>query len=159
MNKKVVMPSFPLSGGCQCGNIRYKLAGTPIVLYFCHCRECQKQSSSAFGQSMRIEQKDLSIYGSFASFTRPTSSGNDLACDFCPNCGTRLFHRRANYANTLNIKAGTLDDTSWLKPAGHIWIRSKQNWFEIPPGDLSYQTQPKTYDALIERWRKMTGAS
>ena len=36
-------------GGCQCGAIRYQLLRAPVALYACHCRDCQKQSSSAFG--------------------------------------------------------------------------------------------------------------
>ena len=157
MDQKLFLPVFPISGGCQCGALSYQLGATPIVLYFCHCSECQKQSASAFGQSMRIYQKDLTISGDLASFTRHGALQNDLVCEFCPRCGTRLFHRRANYADTLNIKAGTLDDTSWLKPAGHIWTNSKQGWFEIAPGELSYREQPKNYDKLIKRWQQMLG--
>ncbi|VAW18173.1 Gfa-like protein [hydrothermal vent metagenome] len=159
MNEKVALPPFPLTGGCQCKSVKYIVAGPPLVFYLCHCSECQKQSSSAFGQSMRVYKKDLSISGNLASFTRPGAWGNDLLCEFCPKCGTRLFHRRANYADTLNIKAGTLDDTSWLRPAGHIWTKSKQNWFEIPPQDLSYREQPESFDVLIARWRQMLGAA
>ncbi len=155
MNNALTLPDLPLTGGCQCGAVRYSLAAAPLVLYFCHCTECQKQSSSAFGQSMRVNKKDLSIAGELTGFSRPGASGNDLICEFCPTCGTRLFHRRTSYTDALNIKAGTLDDTSWLKPAGHIWTKSRQGWFEIPPGDLNYSGQPQTYGPLIERWQQM----
>ena len=42
------------TGGCQCGALRYESAGEPIALYVCHCRECQKQSASAFGISVIV---------------------------------------------------------------------------------------------------------
>ncbi|WP_018689206.1 hypothetical protein [Ahrensia kielensis] len=38
---------------------------------------------------------------------------------------------------------------SWIKPAGHIWIKSKQDWVVLPQGDLTYEGQPENYDALI----------
>lgn len=49
----------------------------------------------------------------------------------------------------MNIKGVSFDDASWIKPAGHIWIKSKQDWVMLPQGDLTYDGQPENYDALI----------
>ncbi len=155
MVEKLNMPPLPLTGGCQCGAVRYTLNGRPVVFYCCHCTECQKQSSSAFGESFRVRRADLEVTGEVSSFVRTSSSGNRLVGDFCPTCGSRLFHRREKYSETLNIKAGTLDDTSWLKPAGHIWTKSRQPWVTIPKDALSYDRQPESDDDLIARWQAM----
>lgn len=155
---KPMMPPLPLTGGCQCGAVRYRLVGPPVVFYICHCTECQKQSSSAFGQSMRVQASDLEVSGELAEHKRSSPSG-DISGQFCPQCGTRLFHRRAKYARTLNIKAGTLDDTRWLVPAGHIWTKSKQPWVILAKDALSYAAQPDDQDAaLIARWQAMLKA-
>lgn len=154
----VSIPELPLKGGCQCGAVRYEIAGPPIVFYICHCAECQKQSASAFGQSMRINSADLTITGPTATFSRSTDSGNAVDCQYCTQCGTRLVHKRAGYGSTLNIKAGTLDDTAWLKPAAHIWTVSKQEWVHIPADALTYQTQPENFDEISVRWQEMVGA-
>jgi len=155
--RKINIPDLPLMGGCQCGAIRYSLSGKPIVFYICHCLECQKQSSSAFGESFRVNIADLEIKGEVKTYQRGSASGAIVQCDFCPNCGTRLFHRRKTNGNSLNIKAGSLDDSTWLKPAGHIWTNSKQAWINIEGDALSYEKQPKSYNTLIERWGKMLG--
>jgi hypothetical protein len=42
----------------------------------------------------------------------------------------------------VSVKPGTLDDTSWLRPAVHLWTASKQPWVVIPEGVERYQTQP-----------------
>jgi len=47
------------TGGCQCGSIRYELIGTPQMLYVCHCTDCQHQSSSAFGMSLRMDPHEI----------------------------------------------------------------------------------------------------
>lgn len=62
-------------------------------------------------------------------------------CSFCPECGTRIHHQPDYGAPVLNIKPGTLDDTSWLKPMAQAWTASKQRWFELPklPG---FEGQP-----------------
>lgn len=156
MTLKLTLPPAPLTGGCQCGSVRYALSGIPVVFYICHCTDCQKQSSSAFGQSFRVRSGELSISGTLSTFERPAGNGRAVACDFCAECGTRLFHRRAKYADTVNIKAGTLDDTSWLIPAGHIWVQSKQPWVKLPHDALIYDRQPDDGDAaLITRWQEM----
>ena len=131
------MTQFRQTGGCQCGQIRYQLTKHPEVIYCCHSAECQKQSSSAFGTSVRVEASALFIEGTCAIYQRKSKSGV-ANCEYCPDCGTRLFHRRAAYAEKLNIKGGTFDDTSWIEPAGHIWIGSKQRWLELPKSALVY---------------------
>ena len=40
------------------------------------------------------------------------------------------------------VRAGTLDDTSWLRPTAHFWTRSKQPWVTLPEGDQVFETQP-----------------
>ncbi len=54
-------PHRTLSGGCQCGAVRYEVQGTPHEIYVCHCRECRKQSSSAFGISVMVRSADVRL--------------------------------------------------------------------------------------------------
>jgi hypothetical protein len=42
------------------------------------------------------------------------------------------------------VRAGTLDDTSWLRPTAHFWTRSKQPWITLREGDQIFETQPAT---------------
>jgi hypothetical protein len=153
---KVELPTFPITGGCQCGKVRYTLKTPPMTFYCCHCTECQKQSSSAFGQSLRVRMEDIEVTGEVARclLSRPASA---LLCDFCSSCGVRLFHRREAYGADISLKAGSLDNTSWLIPSGHIWTGSKQKWVAIADGELAYVGQPEDFETLKERWREMTG--
>ncbi len=151
---KVTLPQFPISGGCQCGAVRYTLKAAPLVFYLCHCTDCQKQSSSAFGESVRVRADDVEITGQLALYTGTADSGRGKYCQFCPTCGTRLFHRRTPDAEVLNIKGGSLDDAKWLRPSGHIWTRSKQAFISIGDDELSYPEQPDD-DALTARWQQM----
>jgi hypothetical protein len=122
--------SEALIGGCQCGEIRYRLEGEPIELTVCHCRECQRQSGSAFGMSLSIPAEAFELLsGSLKFFEVVCDSGRKKSCAFCPNCGTRIYHR--THAG-ISIKAGTLDDTSRLRPTAHYWTQRKQPWVAIP---------------------------
>jgi hypothetical protein len=141
------------SGGCQCGQIRYEIHGKPLTFYACHCRECQKQSASAFGLSLTVPRASLSIVqGQPKTWTHESDSGRNVICSFCPNCGTRLFHDRSDNRATINVKAGTLDDPSWLRPVANIWTKSAQPWVVISAELLNYPGQPEDPQQLWEKW-------
>lgn len=143
------MPA-PYEGGCQCGAIRYDLKAEPLTLYVCHCTECQKQSSSAFGMSMTVFRSDVNITkGTPEIFSRPASGAHSVECTYCAACGSRLFHATTRRPDHMNIKPGTLDDTRWLKPVAHVWTGSAQPWVAIPEGALVFPAQPPSHDPLI----------
>lgn len=130
-------------GGCQCGTIRYRLSGEPRAIAACHCTDCQHQSGAAFGMSMVIERTRFELtQGQVRTFTKTADSGRKLECGFCPDCGNRIFHLPESTPDLMNVKAGTLDDTSWLVPEIHIWTRSKQPWVTIPDGARQFATNP-----------------
>lgn len=157
--RSVDMPPLPLTGGCQCGRIRYRITGVPVTFYLCHCRECQRHTSSAFGESLRVAREDLEIEGEMKVTTRVSDAGNLREGRFCPDCGVRIVHGTAGSA-LVNIKAGTLDDAIWLVPAGHIWTRSKQRFFAIGGEELAYEEGPNDgYAALTQRWQEMLAQS
>ena len=156
--ERITMPPLPLAGGCQCGAVRYEIRATPRMFYLCHCTECQRQTSSAFGESLRCDPASLVVTGTMKTARRVSESGNVRLGDFCPDCGVRIVHRSEGDPDRLNVKAGTLDDACWLKPAGHIWTRSKQAFVAIRPDELAYDKGPDDGGAAIAgRWRQMLG--
>lgn len=45
---------------CQCGAVRFTTPlPKPLALYICHCSECRRQSSSAFGTSAIFPRFEL----------------------------------------------------------------------------------------------------
>ena len=143
----------PYAGGCQCGHIRYEIQAEPLTLYVCHCKECQKQSASAFGMSMPVPCDAVVILqGQPRKWSRIAESGCEVSCSFCENCGTRLFHAPARNPKIINVKPGTLDDTSWLKPVGNLWTQSAQNWVVTNEQMLHYEGQPSDFSVLMERF-------
>lgn len=54
----------------------------------------------------------------------------------------------------ISIKPGTLNDTKWLQPVGHIWTRSAQPWIELGETCLVYPENPESFEAMFEAWRK-----
>ena len=146
--------SLPLSGGCQCGRIRYEITEEPLTLYACHCTECQRQSGSGHGLSMPVLRAGLRLLsGEPRSWRRTSDSGRDVDCVFCGDCGTRLFHLPSRNPRVANVKPGTLDDTRWLRPVGHLWTGSAQPWVSIADDALAWEGQPDDFSPLFEAWK------
>jgi hypothetical protein len=125
------MPA-PYAGGCQCGSLRYVLNAEPIRLVACHCKECQRQSGSAFGMSMLVKETSLTMTGPTKRFTRIADSGNVNTGVFCPDCGVRVYQIPQYTKGLLVLKPGALDDTSWLRPSYFVWMKSAQIWVLVP---------------------------
>jgi hypothetical protein len=132
-----------LQGGCQCGAVRYECREPPLRTYVCHCTECRKQSSSAFGISVQVPRAAFRVVrGSPKLWSRSTGSGHVLDCWFCPQCGTRLWHQRHGSTETLNIKGGSLDSPVDLHGAVHIWTGSALPGVAIPADAVQFPREP-----------------
>jgi len=130
-------------GGCQCGAVRFSSSGDVRALFVCHCRECQKQSASAFGISLQVPRAGVRLLsGQPRSWSRATDSGNRLACVFCGDCGSRLWHEREAMSETVSIKAGCLDTPIDISDATHIWTARRLPGMCIPKNAKQFPGEP-----------------
>ena len=153
-------PAIGKTGGCQCGAIRYELTGSAKMLYVCHCRDCQKQSSSAFGMSLIMARDDVGFTQGADRLQTWNTRGDDgriKRCVFCPECGTRIYHASDHDDEPVSIKAGSLDDTQWLRPVAHIWLQSAQSWLEVDHDAAPcYSGEPDDEAALARLWQQQS---
>jgi hypothetical protein len=147
-------PALPLTGGCICGSVRYEIASFPLLLYTCSCTNCQKQSGSAFGMTMPVTAKDFRIVqGAPKGWRRLSPQGVEVTSWFCGDCGNRIYGERAGRAERVNVRAGTLDDTTWLRPVAHFFTRSAQPWVQPAADAICFETQPSDVQPLAKAWR------
>ena len=140
------MPA-PYTGGCACGAIRYTVKAEPLVSYCCHCTECQKRTSSAFGVSALVTTDSLSIdKGTPKERMRKADSGNDLGISFCTECGTSLYSAPAARPQVRVLYAGTLDDPTWVPIKLNIWTGSALPWVHLDPALPNEPGQPNIAD-------------
>ncbi|KWV93185.1 GFA family protein [Erythrobacter sp. YT30] len=135
--------------------MRYTIAADRLAAYTCHCRECQKQSASAFGISVPVFKNVLTLEGETASWGRPTDSGSYTHCHFCVTCGTRLYHAGENRPAMVTIKGGSLDNPDDVEPVAHIWVSRRRPWLTLPDNIPQWQTQPQTQ----EEWMELLGGT
>ncbi|KAH8766758.1 Mss4-like protein [Diaporthe sp. PMI_573] len=130
-----------MDASCQCGSVTFKTPlEKPLALYICHCTECRRQTSSAFGTSAIFPRFALPDAELLSVYKRPTHSGDTLYCYFCKNCGTRLIHTTPN-KRVVSVKGGCLEGLDW-KTAIHIWTKSAM--IPIPEDAESYEESQTT---------------
>ena len=82
------------------------------------------------------------VQGEPKGVQRTTGSGRVSTRWVCPECGVWVCTAPRPGTTVRNVRGGTLDDTSWLRPTAHIWTRSKQPWVPLSEADRKFETQP-----------------
>src|SRR5580704_4060589 len=112
-----------LEGGCACGAVRYRLGSAPMFVHCCHCRDCQRQTGSAFVLNALIEADRVELLsGETAAFVMPTESGRPHTVFRCPGCGTAVWSEYGGVKALRFVRVGTLDDPQALPPDVHIYV-------------------------------------
>jgi hypothetical protein len=120
----------PITGRCLCGSVSYSADADPVVQAVCHCADCQRQTGSPFTVFVGVPRAALTVEGdTLASFTTiGEDHGGETQRSFCSVCGAPVFSIAAVAPELALIKAGSLDDASWLEPAMEFWMSSAQPW-------------------------------
>jgi hypothetical protein len=141
-----------LTGGCQCGALRFTVTSAVADAYVCYCRMCQK-----------------SVGGPFAAFaTAPAASfawtrgkpaewaSSSLGVrQFCGACGTPVGYRYfdAADARTQFITLGAFDDWKALRPLIQVGVESKADWVDhlsaLPPKDTGQAIGPEKLGRIV----------
>ena len=121
-------------GGCACGRLRYRMCAAPMFVHCCHCKDCQRQTGSAFVINALIETDRIEILsGEPERVSMPTDSGRPHDIYRCPTCRTAVWSDYGGRPAIRFVRVGTLDQPSALAPDVHIFTRSKLPWVGLPP--------------------------
>jgi hypothetical protein len=153
-----------LEGGCACGAVRYRLTSAPMFVHCCHCRDCQRQTGSAFVINALIEtDRIVLLSGDLETVAMPTDSGRPNDIYSCTICRTAVWRDYGRSTAMRFVRVGTLDDASALPPDVHIFTRSKLPWVGLPPEvpavEVYYDMQKLWPAASLARRRAILGLS
>jgi hypothetical protein len=136
-------PAKPiLTGGCQCGAIRFALSAPPTKVSICHCRMCQKASGAPFASFAEIEKVEFAwTRGKPAAFR----SSSIAERDFCGDCGTPLSFRRID-GPRIEIMTGAFDRPDRVVPMTQYGTESRLGWV-VAIANLPSHTTLQNYGA------------
>ena len=140
----------PLTGGCTCRQVRYRLESRPLFVHCCHCRWCQRETGASFALNAMIEAERVTLLGIAPELLHtPSLSGRGQQIGRCPSCRVAVWsHYSGAGPSVCFVRVGTLDEPDRLPPDIHIFTASKQPWVLLPPGAVAV---PEFYDAR-EHW-------
>jgi hypothetical protein len=132
----------PFEGGCRCGAVRYAVSAEPLAVMDCHCRDCQYASGGSHTTAVVVPAAAFRLTrGTPKRFASKGDSGRAVARAFCETCGSPLFSEPPG-GTLIVVKAGSLDDPSWLEVRGALYVTSAQPWAHIDPNKLKFDKMP-----------------
>lgn len=139
--------SESMTGGCQCGQVRYEVDIDSNDAYWCHCRMCQKATGGIAAAFVEVNVDKVSwlskpdFYDSSPVAKRP----------FCSKCGTPLGFCWKDETGGFDLTVGSFDDPSRFKPVIHAGAESiHEAWLDTRDLPRHYSA---TTDSVSTRWK------
>ncbi len=120
-----------LKGGCLCGKVKYELQGEPLMTVICHCRDCQRQTGTSFSIVIGVAPENVKVEGVPEIYTTTGETGSEVHRHFCSACGSPILSDATASFGVYFVKAGTLEDTSTLRPELEIFCDEAQQWCNL----------------------------
>jgi hypothetical protein len=140
--------TFVLTGGCQCGAVRFRVEGEPGRASICHCRMCQKAFAGPFGTLVTVAVADLTwTRGEPARF----QSSDAIQRGFCAACGTPLTFEWST--DKIDLAVFAFDEPSRVEPDVQLAVEGRPAWMDhladmpvrppmTPPGAVVSRQHP-----------------
>lgn len=134
--------NLPQTGGCVCGAVRYEIGAEPIVMFHCHCRDCQRVSGGAGTPVFYVPKDAFKVTkGEIRHFATQAERGGENKRGFCATCGSRLTGGESQRG--VGVTAGSLDDPSVFQPKFHIFVKDTQEWDQLDHALHKFETYPE----------------
>ncbi len=122
-----------ITGGCQCGAVRYETNADPVFAAHCQCSDCKKSSGTAHSTAGGFAENTVTFTGKVKAFASKTDTGATATREFCPTCGGRLTFRSSSMPGLVLLMAGSMDDPDLIKPTGAIFNKRHVAWDHLDP--------------------------
>jgi hypothetical protein len=143
----------PVTGGCLCGEIRYRVTEPAIDTNFCHCRMCQKFSGAPVTVGSTYHANAVQFTKGEPKYFRSSPFAER---GFCANCGSSLTYRplaphvTSAWANWILIYTASLDNPVPNVPTWHLGVESQMPWLDIQHARKRVRCQDSP--DLVEAW-------
>jgi hypothetical protein len=125
------MSELPLTGGCNCGAVRFEVTAPLAVASYCHCKRCQRRSGAAASANAHPAPGTFRIVAGEDRLRvwKPDGGGEKW---FCGDCGSSLFGRNPSHADPISIRMGAFDDDPGIRPSVRQFVAYAAPWEPIP---------------------------
>lgn len=124
-----------LTGGCNCGAVRFEVTTPLVEASYCHCRRCQRRTGTAASINARAAPGAVRVLtGEDRLSAWKPQDGREKW--FCVNCGSALFSSDPGFAGSIAIRMGAFDEDPGIRPSARFFVASAASWEPIPDDGL-----------------------
>jgi hypothetical protein len=136
------MTELPLTGGCNCGAVRYEVTEPLVMAGYCHCKRCQRRTGAAASPSAHPAPGSFRITKGQdrLKYWKPEDGGEKW---FCGDCGSAIYAHSPGHADPIGIRMGTFDEDPGVRPSVRSFVASAAPWEEIPDDGLPRHAQSR----------------
>ena len=132
------------TGSCLCKQVTFSFPKDAVVsAHHCHCEDCRKSTGSGKATIVLILDQALEISGKIKYFSIIGSGVKKVSRGFCEACGSPLISTVVGYDGTKFIKAGSLDDSSWVTINSSFWSDTAMDWAPLDKSLDSFKQNPE----------------
>ena len=128
-------PSLPLTGGCNCGAVRFELGERPLRAIYCHCTRCQRRSGTAAAASAFTPPGSVRVV-SGREHVGAWKPGDGFDKEFCRECGSALFVRDPDTGEIAGVRMGAFDEDPGVRPSARQYVAYAAAWEPLPDDGL-----------------------
>jgi hypothetical protein len=129
------MTELPLTGGCNCGAVRYEVTEPLLRASYCHCRRCQRFTGAGAGPNARVAPGSFRVVAGEERM-RAWRPDDGWAKWFCGDCGSSLFSQHPENPEMVGIRMGTFDGDPGIRPSFRHFVAYAAPWEPIPDDGL-----------------------
>jgi hypothetical protein len=125
--------SLPITGGCNCGAVRFEVTEPFRTSMYCHCTRCQRRTGTAASVNARTSPEAFRIVQGEDRLRAWDPPDDGAAKYFCGDCGSALFSRSPS---SVGIRLGAIDGDPGIRPTYRQYVAYAAAWEPIPDDGL-----------------------
>src|SRR5688572_5554144 len=110
-----------VTGGCQCGRVRYEAGIADDEAYLCHCRMCQRATGGFAAAFKNVKRAGVRWLNGEPDWYRSSPIAQR---PFCSKCGTPLGFAFVEGSENIDLTLGSFDDPGRFRPVSHFGVES-----------------------------------
>jgi hypothetical protein len=130
------------SGRCNCGAVSATMAGEPVAVRKCWCRQCQKAAAGGPTHNAMFHTADVALEGDLSTWSYRAPSGNTLTMHNCATCSAPVCAQSSARPQFMTFRLGFLDEGHGLAPTVEIWTEEMPPWAKEDADLESWPRQP-----------------
>ena len=131
-------------GHCLCGSVQYEFDETQVgMALHCHCKDCHRVTGSGKATRIMFPRHAVKIEGEYKTYASLGIEASHVNRGFCPICGSQMFTFVDELPGQMFIKAGGMEDTSWLSVDTTCWTSTAREWLPPDSNTVTFDCNPE----------------